>query len=54
MVDAESGEIFAHRPAPMVVPVSRRLREGPEMERYRERVAAVTAPHFRVTPPKPR
>jgi acetoin utilization deacetylase AcuC-like enzyme len=51
VVDADSGEAFAHAPAPMVVPVSQRLREGPELERYRERVAAVAAPRFRVTPP---
>jgi acetoin utilization deacetylase AcuC-like enzyme len=48
VIDLATGEPFAHEPAPMVVPVSPRLQEGPEMEHYRERVAAVEAPRYRL------
>ncbi len=51
LVDTDTGTVYEHEPALMVVPVSDRLQEGAELMEYRERVAAAAAPRFRVTPP---
>jgi len=48
VVDDATGVPYVHAPAPMVVPVSARLRDGPELARYGERVAAAAAPLYRL------
>ncbi len=48
IVEAATGRPYEHEAALMVVPVSPRLREGPELVRYRERVATSPAPDYRI------
>ncbi|HOX27113.1 MAG TPA: histone deacetylase [Candidatus Krumholzibacteria bacterium] len=48
VVDVSTGEPYRHMPALMVVPVSRRLREGPELARDRVRPERTSAPSYRL------